>query len=97
MGFISGCTSTYLITGEGGTPCATVVQQIESSEQARTIYGAWLSGYVTRFNYERDSKLGRQFSSSTLVNAAIQHCKSKPLDDFAQAAESIIKELRRKD
>lgn len=95
-GALIGCTSTYLITGEGGTPCATAVQQIESSQQARVIYGAWLSGYVTRYNYERESKLGREFDPNVLVEAAVQYCKSKPLDDFAQAAEAVVRELKRK-
>ena len=92
----AGCQSTYLVRGEGGTPCATAVRQMQQSEQARNVYGAWLSGYLTRYNYERDSKLSRDFQSETLVDAAIQYCSGKPLDDFSQAAEAVIKELQKK-
>ena len=92
----AGCQSTYLVRGEGGTPCATAVRQMQQSEQARNIYGAWLSGYLTRYNYERDSKLSRDFKSETLVDAAIQYCSGKPLDDFSQAAEAVTKELQKK-
>lgn len=91
-----GCQSTYLVRGEGGTPCATAVRQMQQNEQARVIYGAWLSGYLTRYNYERDSKLSQDFKAETLVDAAIQYCSGKPLDDFSQAAEAVIKELQKK-
>ena len=91
-----GCQSTYLVRGEGGTPCATAVRQMQQNEQARVIYGAWLSGYLTRYNYERDSKLSQDFMAETLVDAAIQYCNDKPLDDFSQAAETVVKELRKK-
>ena len=92
----AGCTSTYLIRGEGGTACATVNRQVSSSDQARAVYSAWLAGYLTRYNYERDAKLSQDFTADSLMDAAVQHCNAKPLDDFSLAAESVIKELRRK-
>lgn len=93
---IAGCTSTYLVRGEGGTACATVKRQVQESEQARIVYGAWLAGYVTRYNYERDTKLSKDYTSDTLMDAALEYCSGKPLDDFSQAAEAVIGELRRK-
>ena len=93
---LAGCTSTYLIRGEGGTACATVKRQVQENEQARVVYGAWLAGYVTRYNYERDTKLSKNYTSDTLMDAALEHCSGKPLDDFSQAAEALIAELRRK-
>ena len=93
---VTGCSSTYLVRGEGGTACATVKRQVQQSEQARVVYGAWLAGYVTRYNYERDTKLSKDYTSDTLMDAALQHCSGKPLDDFSQAAEAVISELRRK-
>lgn len=93
---LAGCTSTYLVRGEGGTPCATVARQVQSSNQARLQYSAWLSGYLTRYNYERDTKLSQNFEAGTLIDAAVQYCQGKPLDDFAEAAEAVIKELRKK-
>lgn len=93
---LAGCTSTYLVRGEGGVTCADVLKQIENDRNARVVYGAWLTGYVTRYNYERDSKLSRDFKSDTLVEAAMVYCKGKPLDDFSEAAELVIKELARK-
>lgn len=93
---VAGCTSTYLVRGEGGTACATVKRQVQESEQARVVYGAWLAGYVTRYNYERDTKLSKNYTSDTLVDAALEYCSGKPLDDFSQAAEAVIAELRRK-
>lgn len=92
----TGCTSTYLIRGEGGTTCATVNKQVQSSDQARAVYTAWLAGYLTRYNYERDAKLSEDFSADTLMDAATQYCSGKPLDDFSQATESVIRELERK-
>lgn len=94
--FAAGCTSSYLVRGEGGAPCATVVRQVQSSNQARMQYSAWLSGYVTRYNYERDAKLSRDFESGTLIDAAVQYCQGKPLDDFSEAAEAVIAELKKK-
>jgi hypothetical protein len=93
---LAGCTSTYLVRGEGGTACATVKRQVLENEQARVAYGAWLAGYVTRYNYERDTKLSKDYSSDTLMDAALEYCSGKPLDDFSQAAEAMIAELRRK-
>jgi hypothetical protein len=93
---ITGCSSTYLVRGEGGTACATVKRQVQDSEQARIVYGAWLAGYVTRYNYERDTKLSKDYQSDTLMDAALEYCSGKPLDDFSQAAEAVITELRRK-
>ena len=92
----AGCSSTYLVRGEGGTACATVKRQVEQNEQAGIVYGAWLAGYVTRYNYERETKLSKDYSSETLMDAALEYCGGKPLDDFSQAAESVITELRRK-
>jgi len=92
----SGCTSTYLVRGEGGTACATVKRHVQENKQARVVYGAWLAGYVTRYNYERDTKLSKDYSSDTLMDAALEYCSGKPLDDFSQAAEAMIAELRRK-
>lgn len=94
--FIAGCSSTYLVRGEGGTACATVKRQVQQNEQARIVYGAWLAGYVTRYNYERETKLSKNYSSDTLMDAALEYCGGKPLDDFSQAAEAVIAELRRK-
>ncbi len=94
--FIAGCSSTYLVRGEGGTACATVKRQVQQNEQARIVYGAWLAGYVTRYNYERETKLSKNYSSDTLMDAALEYCGGRPLDDFSQAAESVIAELRRK-
>lgn len=93
---LSGCSSTYLVRGEGGTACATVRRQVQENEQARVVYGAWLAGYVTRYNYERDTKLSKDYSSDTLMDAALEYCSGKPLDDFSQAAEAMVEELRRK-
>lgn len=93
---LTGCTSTYLVRGEGGTACATVKRQVQENEQARVVYGAWLAGYVTRYNYERDTKLSKDYTSDTLMDAAMEYCSGKPLDDFSQAAEAVIAELRRK-
>ena len=91
-----GCSSTYLVRGEGGTACATVKRHVQENAQARVVYGAWLAGYVTRYNYERDTKLSKDYSSDTLMDAALEYCSGKPLDDFSQAAESVVNELRRK-
>ena len=93
---LSGCGSTYLIRGEGGTACTTVLQQVQGSQQARSVYRGWLAGYLTRYNFERESKLGREFNVDTLLSTALQHCQQKPLDDFSTAAEQVVKQLKKK-
>ncbi len=91
-----GCTSTYLIRGEGGENCSTVREKVQSNAQYRNFYSAWLLGYLTRYNYERDTQLGKGFTSQALLDTALQYCVQKPLDDFDQAAANVIDELRKK-
>lgn len=93
---LTGCTSTYLIRGAGGTTCATVVRNMNADSQYRHVYNAWLSGYLTRYNYEHDRKLGRGFDDQTLIDTALIYCGKNPLDNFDQAAEYIIQELETK-
>ncbi len=93
---ITGCTTTYLIRGAGGTTCATVVRDINQSSQYRPVYNAWLSGYLTRYNYEHDRKLGSGFDDQALIDTALQYCGQNPLDNFDQAADYIIQQLLEK-
>jgi hypothetical protein len=93
---INGCTSTYLIRGAGATTCATVVRNMNESGQYRHVYDAWLSGYLTRYNYEHDRKLGSGFDDRSLIDTALQYCGQNPLDNFDKAAEYIIQQLEAK-
>ncbi len=91
---MAACTSTYLIRGAGGTTCSTVVRKISESNQYRHVYNAWLSGYLTRYNYEHDRKLGSGFDDQALIDTALQHCRQNPLDNFDKAAEYVIQQLK---
>ena len=93
---LSGCTSTYLIRGQGGESCSTVRQKVQTNAQYRNFYDAWLLGYLTRYNYEHETKLGQGFKTEAMLDAALQYCAQKPLDDFDQAAASVIEELLKK-
>ncbi len=93
---ISGCTSTYLIRGAGGTTCASVVRNLNENAQHRHVYNAWLSGYLTRYNYEHDRKLGSGFHDQALIDTALQYCNQNPLDNFDKAAEYVIEQLKAK-
>lgn len=94
---ITACTSTYLIRGAGGTTCATVVRNMNESGQYRHVYNAWLSGYLTRYNYDHDRKLGSGFDDQALIDTALQYCGQNPLDNFDKAAEHVIQQLRAQD
>ena len=50
---LSSCTTTYLIRGEGGTSCATVVERLRTQPEYRSLYEAWLLGYLTHFMPDR--------------------------------------------
>ncbi len=93
---ITGCASTYLIRGAGGTTCATVVRNMNESGQYRHVYNAWLSGYLTRYNYEHNRQLGSGFDDQALIDTALQYCGQNPLDDFSKAADYIIQQLEAK-
>ena len=93
---ITGCTTTYLIRGAGGTTCSTVVRKLNENDQYRHVYNAWLSGYLTRYNYERDRKLGSGFDDQALIDTALQYCRENPLDNFDKAADYIIQQLETK-
>ncbi len=93
---ITGCTSTYLIRGAGGTTCATVVRNMNANAEYRHVYNAWLSGYLTRYNFEHDRKLGSGFDDQALIDTALQYCGQNPLDNFDKAAEYIIQQLQAK-
>lgn len=93
---VAGCTSTYLIRGAGATTCATVVRNMNESGQYRHVYNAWLSGYLTRYNYEHDEKLGSGFDDQALIDTALQYCGQNPLDDFEKAAEYVVSQLENK-
>ena len=90
---MSGCTSTYLIRGEGGTTCASVNRKINEDSQYRVIYNAWLLGYLTRYNYEHERKLGKGYEDRALIDTALQYCGQNPLDNFDKAAEYVIEQL----
>lgn len=91
-----GCTSTYLIRGEGGESCSTVREKVQSDPQYRSFYNAWLLGYITRYNYDHETKLGRGYKNKALVDTALQYCREHPLDDFDQAALHVTEQLRQK-
>ncbi len=90
------CTSTYLIRGAGGTTCATVVRNLNESGQYRNVYNAWLSGYLTRYNYDRERKLGSGFEDQALIDTALIYCRQNPLANFDKAAEYVIQQLETK-
>lgn len=92
---LSSCTTTYLIRGEGGTSCATVVERLRSQPEYRGLYEAWLLGYLTHYNYQNQKKLGSGFDNATLLSTATQYCEKNPLHDFSTAAEGVIKELEK--
>jgi len=92
MGLV-GCTSTYLIRGEGGETCSTVREKVQTNAQYRNFYNAWLLGYLTRYNYDNGTKLGQGFKDQALLDAALQHCSQNPLDDFDLAAASVVEQL----
>lgn len=93
---IAGCTSTYLIRGAGGVTCATAVRNMNENGQYRQVYNAWLSGYLTRYNYEHNKKLGSGFDDQALVDTALQYCGQNPLDNFDKAGDYIIQQLEAK-
>ena len=93
---VAGCGSTYMIRGAGGTSCVTVVEQVRENAQYRNLYAAWLLGYLTRYNFDNETQLGRGFDDQTLVSTALQYCGANPLDDFDRAAEHVVNELAKK-
>ena len=90
---VAGCGSTYMIRGQGGISCANVVEQVRENAQYRNLYAAWLMGYLTRYNFDREKQLGRGFDDATLINTALQYCGANPLNDFDRAAAHVVKEL----
>ena len=94
---MSGCTSTYLIRGEGGTTCASVNRKINADGQYRVIYNAWLLGYLTRYNYEHEKKLSKGYEDQALIDTALQYCGQNPLDNFDKAAEYVIAQLNKRE
>ena len=93
---LTSCTSTYLMKGAGGTSCATVLDKLAKEPGARGWYVSWLQGYVTRYNYQYNTKLGEGVEGETLLKVATNHCEANPLDEFPLAAESVISELRKR-
>ena len=93
---LAACTSQYLIRGQGGTSCATVVEQVRSQEQYRGYYGAWLLGYLTHYNYQHERKLGKGYDNNTLLDTALHYCGQNPLADFSDAAQAVVKELQKR-
>ncbi len=89
----TGCTSTYLIRGEGGETCSTVREKVQTNVQYKNFYNAWLLGYLTRYNYEHETQLGEGFKNQALLDTALQYCTNNPLDDFDQAAANVIEKL----
>lgn len=93
---LTACGSTYMIRGAGGTSCVTVVEQVRESAQYRNLYAAWLLGYLTRYNFDNETQLGKGFDDQTLISTALQYCGDNPLDDFDRAAEHVVNELAKK-
>ena len=91
----AGCKSTYLMKGVGGDSCASVLANIHNDPGVRGGYASWLQGYLTRYNYENETSLGKYIDGGTLLNIATKHCRENPEDDFPAAAESVIEELKK--
>lgn len=81
--------------GSGGGSCGDYVREDEAS---RRKYEHWLMGFVSGVNSARSGRV--DFSSGVTAQGLAQwaenYCKANPLSSFAEAADALIAELKKK-
>lgn len=79
-------------TGAGTISCGEFIKN-KDSLGAEGIFVQWATGYISAYNFYSTSAQVRTPESSTVLLYAEKHCRSKPLDSYAQAVAALIDEL----
>ena len=86
----------YIILGQGGVSCGTVVDEYDKDGLGRLTHSAWIQGYLTAINEEIYP--GKNVTGSTDPDARMRwiynYCKKNPLDILHKATNALLQELK---
>jgi hypothetical protein len=97
-GGAAGQGAQYSTLAYGGITCATWTSVRSSKPNEAAVYEAWILGFLSAYNafvYKGPNvAAGTDFDAlRTMVD---EHCKANPQDDLDSSAQSLIKELLKK-
>lgn len=78
--------------GAGVLPCGEFVSS-KDQPGASGFYVQWAQGYMTAYNYYAKGAQIVTPEAATILLYAERHCRSNPLDSYAQAIGTLINEL----
>ena len=85
----------YIVKGAGSTSCERYVSDVESHEQMFLLGFSWIQGYLTAYNnFVFDGQdLASGVDSATIRKWLNNHCRNRPGDDLAGAANALVNTL----
>jgi len=93
----------WAIRGEGNFSCPDYVSAKQTNSAKLYSSISWVQGFISGVNYQialpnnTNSLIGQDLSAASVVSWLENYCRSNPQDYLADAAESLVKELKEKD
>ena len=88
----------YTTLAYGGIKCSEWSNVRASKPTDAAVYEAWILGFLSAYNafIYKGPNVAAGTDFDTLRNMVDAHCKQNPQDDLDSAAQSLIKELLKK-
>ena len=92
----------YLNMGYGTYGCGKYVAAKQNNSQAHYRQIAWVQGFITGGNAERERNGGNFNIGESLDSASIalwigNYCRANPLEELTNAADALVEELQNKE
>jgi hypothetical protein len=87
-------TATYTVFGPGVLSCGRWVAEHEKKSNESLDQLIWVTGFVS--GYEYASAVDMKADSDAMRLWVDNYCRSHPLENIANAAEALVRELRQK-
>lgn len=85
---------TYAVFGNRS--CGTWLKEREDKSFGQTVMQNWLMGYLSGRSYHLRGDPLRGLEGESAYLFLDNHCRSKPLDSLADAADALVAEMSRR-
>jgi hypothetical protein len=87
-------TTGLAVLGPGWAECAEVNDEVSGDGNIRSMFTAWLQGYITARNDAGPRKnTGADASPYALIDAALAYCSDNPGSRFSDATRNVYERL----
>ena len=85
----------YIVKGAGSTSCDRYISEVQSNEQMFLLGFSWVQGYLTAYNnFVFDGQdVASGIDSASVRSWLDSHCRNRPGDDLAGAANALVNAL----